>query len=358
MNQAPQPADAFRSAGRAAASLRERVCHCLDQAEAVRSGCLRVSSGGLAIELHYKERAVAAAYAAAFLPLRKTRAAVELTLLTATDVDLSQLVPAPPEQGRVYADDEVLLVWAAGPLPVLSIYDYRGQRGLIWLAGGRAPAWELSRPACPLLNAAVRDSPWTVCHAAAVGRRGRMLLLAGPGGAGKTTAAVACFQAGWDYAGDDFVLVQRDTGIVEPLYSSARLRDDIAGAFGSLIARKRATSCEFGETKHELNLLKAAAAERLRGGCIAAVLLPRRSGATSVSFTPATRGDLFHSLFMVTNQGAPAPLRQHAQKLVGLAPGRPIVAVDTATDPAAIPAAFSQFLDGLDAPASQAQTVR
>jgi len=358
MNEAPRQADQPLTSGRAAATLRERVIRCLDQAEAVRSGCLQVSSGGLAVFLHYKDAAAATAYAAAFLPPRQTWAAVDLTLLTAADADLSQLVPAPAKQGRVFADDEVLLVWAAGPLPVLSIYDYRSRRGLIWLAGGKAPAWELSRPACPLLNAAVRDSPWTVCHAAAVGQRGRMLLLAGPGGVGKTTAAVACFRAGWDYAGDDFVLVQRDTGLVEPLYCSARLRDDMASSFAPLIARERATSREFGETKHELNLRETAAAEQLRGGRIAAVLLPRRGGAASVSFAPASRGDLFHALFMVTNQGAPAPLRQHARKLVGLAPGRPIVSVDTAAEPAAIPMAFSRFLDGLDARASQARTGR
>lgn len=336
----------------------DRVYRALDRAAAVRSGCLQVSSGGLAVSLNYKDAETAAAYAAAFLPPRNTRAAIDLTVLTATDANFSQLVPSPANKGRVYVDDDVLLVWAAGQLPVLSIYDYRSQRGLIWLAGGRAPAWELSRPACPLLNAAVRDSPWTVCHAAAVGQQGQMLLLAGPGGVGKTTAAVACFQAGWDYAGDDFVLVERDTGMVEPLYCSARLRDDVSGAFARLVAHERATSCEFGETKHEVNLLETAAAERIRGGLIAAVLLPRRGGATAVSFAPASRGDLFHALFMVTNQGAPASLRQHALKLAGLVPGRPILAVDTGGDPASIPAAFSHLLARLDVPASQAQTAR
>ncbi len=346
------------TAGSGTNRLHDRVARCLELAAAVRSGCLQVASGGLAVAVHYKDAPTAATYAAAFLPPRPTRGSVELTLLTAAEIDCSDLVPAPVEQGRVFADDEILLVWAAGPLPVLSVYDYRHRRGLIWLAKGRAPAWELSRPACPLLNAALRDTPWTVCHAAAVGQGGRMLLLAGPGGVGKTTAAIACSQAGWDYAGDDFVLVQTETGMVEPLYCSARLRADMAPAFASLAARAESTSCEFGETKHELNLLRTGPAERLRGGQLAAVLLPRRCGAAAVSFAPASRGDLFHGLFMVTSQGAPGPLRQHAQKLARLAAAGPVQTVDTGTDPAAIPAAFSRFLAELEEPASPERTVR
>jgi len=355
MNEESTQKENFVTAENSTSRLRQRVARCLDRAERARTGCLQVSSGGLAVSLHYRDVAEAAEYAAAFLPRQSTWGSIELTLLTGGDFDFGEMVPAPVDQGRVYADAEVLMVWAAGPLPVLTLYEHRTRRGLVWLPRGRAPAWELSRPACPLLNAAVRDSPWTVCHAAAVGLGGQMLMLAGPGGVGKTTAAVACSQAGWDYAGDDFILVQSENGLVEPLYGSARLRADMAERFATLVGSARFTSCEFGETKHELNLQETLPEERLRGGRLTALLLPRRRGAAAVSFIPANRGELFHALFMVTNQGAPGPLRQHAEKLMRLGADCPVYAVDTANDPAAIPAAFSLLLNGSGARAFPVQ---
>ena len=45
-------------------------------------------------------------------------------------------------------------------------------------------------------------------HGAAVAEGGRAALLLGPGGAGKTTTALAAWNAGMDYLGDDYVLVR------------------------------------------------------------------------------------------------------------------------------------------------------
>jgi hypothetical protein len=53
-------------------------------------------------------------------------------------------------------------------------------------------------------------------HAAALGRRGRGVLLAGPSGAGKTTLAVALAEAGWALASDDVAPIDAATGLVRP----------------------------------------------------------------------------------------------------------------------------------------------
>lgn len=295
--------------------------------------------------MYYTNRQLAERYVASFLPPRKMAETIDITLLSAADADLSLLVPNSPNQGRVYAREDLLVVWAAGERPFLSIYDHRRREGLVWLATAAAPAWELSRPACAILNAAAAAGPWTVCHGAAIGRGGRMLFLAGPGRAGKTTAAIACVHAGWDYAGDDYVLVNSRTGAVEPLYASARLRDDMKAVFPDMIAASRtAVSCDFGETKHELDVSRIMPGERLRGGRIVAALLPHRAGASDITFRPAGRGELFQALFAVTNQGAPGPLHQHAKKLAALTFCAPVFTVDTGSLPVAIPAAFEAFM--------------
>jgi len=185
----------------------DRVAVALQRGRAIRKGSLLVSSGIVGIRMYYTNRQLAERYVASFLPPRKMAETIDITLLSAADADLSLLVPNSPNQGRVYAREDLLVVWAAGERPFLSIYDHRRREGLVWLATAAAPAWELSRPACAILNAAAAAGPWTVCHGAAIGRGGRMLFLAGPGRAGKTTAAIACVHAGWDYAGDDYVLV-------------------------------------------------------------------------------------------------------------------------------------------------------
>lgn len=61
-------------------------------------------------------------------------------------------------------------------------------------------------------------------HGAAVGRNGRGVLLAGAGGAGKSTTALTCLRAGMDFAGDDYCGLSGD-GAPKAfgLYSSAKL---------------------------------------------------------------------------------------------------------------------------------------
>lgn len=75
------------------------------------------------------------------------------------------------------------------------------------------------------------------CHAAVVGRRGKGLMLVGRGGSGKSTTALLCLSQGWDYIGDDYVLV-RD-GQAYPLYSTAKLVEKEMTRMASFPIRRR-----------------------------------------------------------------------------------------------------------------------
>jgi hypothetical protein len=62
-------------------------------------------------------------------------------------------------------------------------------------------------------------------HAAAVGRAAGGVILAGKGGSGKSTTALACLNAGMHYAGDDYCAVANNTPpYLHSLYNSAKLR--------------------------------------------------------------------------------------------------------------------------------------
>lgn len=325
----------------------EHIASAFASATKIAQAEYRANSGIFAVHARAADLDVARDYLRAMLPAGPARAVLPLFVLSAADLDLRHLVPMQAELGRVHDGPRYWVLWFAN---TLQVFDRVDKRGLVWLAEGAAPSWELSRPAGPLLNQAARDTPCTLVHGAAVGRAGRTLLLVAPGRSGKTSAALACASAGWDYAGDDYVMVDSASGEVLPLFASARLREDMAARFPELIRdTRRAISQDDGEVRHELDLARVVDPARLRGGRMAALLVPRRRGAARVEFTPATPTDAFHALFAATVQGAPGALSGFAPKLAALVKRAPVYFVDSGPEPSAIPAAFQTFLDALDA---------
>lgn len=98
------------------------------------------------------------------------------------------------------------------------------------------PAWEKAAPFRAILE------PWLVgrghmlAHAAAIARDERALLLAGPGGSGKSTTALLAATSGWDHYADDYTLLEWNEGAprVHPLYNTAKLTPRSAEFFPGL----------------------------------------------------------------------------------------------------------------------------
>jgi hypothetical protein len=272
---------------------------------------------------------------------------LQVGFLTSAEVDLSKILPDPPTEHRVVSRDDCFALWEPGEFPILYLLDRRTNRALIWLAANAAPDWMMSRPTLPIMYAHSVNSPWIALHAAAVGRGDRILLLAGEGRVGKTTAALACARAGWTYAGDDYVYANTLSGRVEPLYCSARLRADMAPAFPDLVTSSTNVSHTDGEVRYELKLTQEAFPGQFHGGSLAAILLPRRRGSALPTFSPARRLDAVSALYtslLLTQLGWRDVMINKVATTVGLAP---VFFVDTGQDPRAIPDAFAEFLDGL-----------
>jgi hypothetical protein len=308
---------------------------------------LPVRWGPIGCRLIVADETLGRHYSSSFLPVRGGDLAVSVAVLTSDNIELAEFTPLDPTKGRTYFSERCVVVWHPDPLPVLYILDRAANTGVVWLSGGRAPEWELSRPACPLLHSFLNDTPWSAIHSAAAGQNGRLLLLAGKGRAGKSTAALACARAGWDYAGDDFVCVDTQSGRVEPLYTSARLRADMAGAFTDMLHMSTGTSNDHGDVRHELRLTDYLRPDRWRGGDLAAILIPRRQGARLPEWVEATRGEALQALYMQTALAMPGPPRIVGRKLSRLAGLAPAYFVDTGNDPTAIPGAFAELLDRL-----------
>ncbi|MCE9547736.1 MAG: hypothetical protein K8T25_19875 [Planctomycetia bacterium] len=81
-------------------------------------------------------------------------------------------------------------------------------RVLYWLPSADAlPFWEVAAPFRVPLHWWAQSFGGHVAHAAAVGHDGRGVLMVGRGGSGKSSTSIGCVDAGFEFVGDDYVLL-------------------------------------------------------------------------------------------------------------------------------------------------------
>jgi hypothetical protein len=107
-----------------------------------------------------------------------------------------------------------------------AIADWATQRAFIWLPSSQAVPWyERAAPFRWLFDGLAARRGMSTLHAAAVGLDGHGMLIAGRGGIGKSTMALACLGDGLDYIGDDYCLLDHGKEPrVHALYSTAKWR--------------------------------------------------------------------------------------------------------------------------------------
>jgi HPr serine kinase-like protein len=103
--------------------------------------------------------------------------------------------------------------------------DLSDQLAVVWAASAAAlSSWWRAVPLRFVLGWVLARPGRHMVHAGAVGVNGRGVLIAGRGGAGKSTLAVSCVEAGMEYVGDDYVLLTAgNPPRAHGLYGTARL---------------------------------------------------------------------------------------------------------------------------------------
>jgi hypothetical protein len=151
-------------------------------------------------------------------------------------------------------------------------------RGFYWVEDrGIIPYWEQSFPFRSMLHWYLRDQPFQLMHAGAVGTAEGGVLITGPSGSGKSTTCLACLEGGLLYASDDYVLAGIEPPYAYSLYGTAKLVPDNLHRFPEL--SRRVTNADRLQSEKALIFLQQVRPEALtRGFPIRAILTPRVTG--------------------------------------------------------------------------------
>jgi len=119
----------------------------------------------------------------------------------------------------------------------VALMDTQSLEAIYWVDDAKAlPYWSKAAPLRTLLHWVMQRFDRQLLHAAVVGTDHGGVVITGSGGAGKSTTALLCLEAGLTYLGDDYVVVALDPApTAYSLYCTAKLNDDQAKKFTRLL---------------------------------------------------------------------------------------------------------------------------
>jgi hypothetical protein len=208
------------------------------------------------------------------------------------------------------ASEDVGQTWAVGGGLLTSVAGgqfvrHRLGQSTIWLdrrrqrliasvtAAGRLSLYERGKPLHYLLSLWHNDRKAYVIHAGLVARNGDGVLFLGPGGAGKSTSALACFCHGFQYLADDCVALEsvEDGGFLgHSVYSAPWLQPAHLVEFPTLAAHAICGRLP-GEAKAFVPLGRLHPERLARVATIRALALPRVVRARASRLRAASKGE-------------------------------------------------------------------
>lgn len=228
----------------------------------------------------------------------------------------------------------------------LALFDTATATGLYWAAApDPMPYWAEASPLRCLLHWWAESRGCQLVHGAAVGDERGAVLITGPGGAGKSSTALACLAAGMRYLGDDYVLLEPGPAPrVHSLYATAKLDREQLARFPALAALERDRHGR-ADGKSVLALHPGRAGQLAAALPLRAILTPRIGDSEATRLEPITAGELRRAALVTTLAQLPqagAAARDAVAGLVAILPGRRLA---LGRDQAGIVAAIAGLLD-------------
>lgn len=240
--------------------------------------------------------------------------------------------------GIDFVDGPTRIAWEPSRR-TLSALDPSGRLGLLRFPSPDAIAgWERSAPARRVLHWWASDQGLQLVHAAAVGTSSGGVLLAGRGGSGKSTTALACVGTELGYAADDYCLVSPGgapdgTPVVHALYGTGK-------ADAASIARLPRLRDSFARSamriagKTVIDVARDFPSSMVASFPLRAIVVPRL-GTGAASLTPIAPAAALRALAPSTMMQLPGDRAGTLQRLAALVRTTPCFELALGTDPAA-----------------------
>jgi hypothetical protein len=194
---------------------------------------------------------------------------------------------------RLYNNERFRTAFDQGT-SALSMIDHERGLALFWTRDAQElPSYESGAPFRTILNWWAERNDLVLVHCGAIGTERGAAILAGPGGSGKSTTALLCAQAGWNYLADDYCLLQvAEPSRVFSLYNSAKLGHDQLSQFKTLAGKSAAMDGD----KHLFFLNDIWQKRLTRSLPSRLLLLPRVSGDRDTLIEPASAGEALRAV--------------------------------------------------------------
>jgi hypothetical protein len=183
-------------------------------------------------------------------------------------------------------------------------------------------------------------------HASAIGQDGRAALIAGQGGAGKTTTMLTCVAAGFQFLGDDTTLLQRtpsDAVDVIALLSTLDVTDKTAAWFPELAPYLSPMRSHTG--KRQIILSEAYPSSVASRGRVSVILAPEITDQAHTTIAPANKASLLSDLlFYSVDLQDVALARHHLEFLAQAVEQIPVYRLLLGSDRQQIPQVLAEIL--------------
>lgn len=336
----------------------EAVCQAFQLAEEARQGPVDrfYAIGGHTVRLRFAGPALLPFITPALKHLAtKPFSTPSLTVCLWDSASTGTTMPPPPwstddyiirGEVRGYNDGRILaaLNIDAG---VLSILDTRLDLAVLWTRDARQiPYYETAAPLRAILHWWMRKYGCQLVHGGAVGTSEGCALVAGKGGCGKSTTALACLGSGLFYLGDDYVLLSEEPApFVYSLYNSAKVAARDVGRFPYLLSA--VSNSDKLETEKAVIFLHSHYPEKLATGLpLRAILLPRVTGLPETRLKKASPGASLRALAPSTIFQLPGASKKDFQSITALVRQVPSYILELGCDICRIPDAIIGLLSG------------
>lgn len=224
------------------------------------------------------------------------------------------------------------------------MYDCESCRGIQIVDPARGlPPWDGGSPLRNFLHWHLAGPDRGLVHAGTLGVDGAGILLAGPGGSGKSGTVLAGISHGLETVGDDYVLARIDDAVtVHPLFRT--LKQDPAGLARLGIAGRLAAQPLNWQGKHLLTIDDVTGRPQARGIVIRSLCVPTITGAPNTRFEPMGQKEAFLALAPSAVSQIPGDRGATFAFAADLARRLPAFRMLLGTDPAEIAASVRRFL--------------